>query len=79
MLTIRSINIYQLDVEMHQEFAYFSTTPLDFPLGDEIDVVNASTEAEYIVSNDPCVNAVIYAPEIYFYLTRSKTSLERVR
>lgn len=75
MLTIRSINIYQLDVEMHQEFAYFSRTPLEFPLGDEIDVVNAPSEAEYIVSNDPCVNAVIYAPEINFYLARSKDVL----
>lgn len=60
-----------------KEFVFFDSNPLDFPLSDEIDVLQAPTNAEYIVSNDSRAKAVIYAPEINFYLKQSLDPLDQ--
>jgi ferredoxin len=62
---------------MYQEYVFFDTDNLDFPLGDEIAVIQTPNEMEYIVSNDPQAKAVIYAPEINFYLKRSLDPISR--
>ena len=48
-----------------KDFGYFGE--LDFPLNDEICVCNNSNES-FIVANDKCLNAEIYAPEINHYI-----------
>lgn len=61
---------------MQKEYVFYSPQALDFPLSEEIEIVeNACDEEGYLVSNHPDVKAVIYAPEINYYLMQSQDSI----
>lgn len=61
---------------MQKEYVFYSPEGLDFPLAEEIEVVAKACEnKEYLVSNTPEAKAVIYAPEINYYLTKSEDSI----
>ena len=54
---------------MQKEYVFYSPEGLDFPLAEEIDVVAKACDNEgYLVSNHPEAKAVIYAPEINYFL-----------
>ena len=56
---------------MQKEYVFYSPEGLDFPLAEEIEVVAKACEnKEYLVSNAPEAKAVIYAPEINYYLAK---------
>ncbi|MFA7091009.1 MAG: 4Fe-4S binding protein [Arcobacteraceae bacterium] len=63
-----------------QEFIYYSEGSLEFPLSENIQVVNSKSclsSETYIVSNSKAVNAEVVAPEIDFYIKNSKDSLSQ--
>ncbi|MBP6324806.1 MAG: 4Fe-4S dicluster domain-containing protein [Sulfurospirillum sp.] len=61
---------------MQKEYVFYSPEGLDFPLAEEIDVVAKACDNEgYLVSNHPEAKAVIYAPEINYYLAKSQDSI----
>ena len=61
---------------MQKEYVFYSPEGLDFPLAEEIEVVAKAWEnKEYLVSNAPEAKAVIYAPEINYYLAKSQDSI----
>lgn len=63
-------------MNMQKEYVFYSPQGLDFPLSDEIDVLTKPYSNEgYLISNAPEVKAVIYAPEINFYLEKSLDSV----
>ena len=58
-----------------QEFVYFSTTQLDFPLPETIAVVSDTSQInhnDFIISNSPSAPAEVIAPEIDFYIRNSQ-------
>ena len=58
-----------------QEFVYFSTTQLDFPLPETIAVVSdlsLSNTSDFIISNSPSIAAEVIAPEIDLYIRNSQ-------
>jgi len=58
-----------------QEFVYFSSNQLDFPLPESISVISDLSEIEnsdFIISNSPSVPAEVIAPEINFYIRNSQ-------
>ena len=58
-----------------QEFVYFSTTQLDFPLPETIAVVSDTSQInhnDFIISNSPSAPAEVIAPEINFYIRNSQ-------
>ena len=61
---------------MQKEYVFYSPEGLDFPLAEEIEVVAQACDKEgYLVSNAPEAKAVIYAPEINYYLAKSHDSI----
>ena len=61
---------------MHKEYVFYSPQGLEFPLPDEIEVLTQPCDdTEYLISNSLEAKAVIYAPEINYYLTHSLDSL----
>lgn len=61
---------------MQKEYVFYSPEGLDFPLAEEIEVVAKACDNEgYLVSNHLDAKAVIYAPEINYYLTKSQDSI----
>jgi ferredoxin len=58
-----------------QEFVYFSSTKLDFPLPESISVISDPSSlqnSDYIISNSPSASAEVIAPEIDFYIRNSQ-------
>jgi len=58
-----------------QEFVYFSSSSLDFPLPESIAVTSQSTtknQNNYIISNSDAVPAEVIAKEIDFYIRNSR-------
>ena len=58
-----------------QEFVYFSTTQLDFPLPETIAVISDPThidQNDFIISNSASAPAEVIAPEIDFYIRNSQ-------
>lgn len=64
-------NLPSMEIMMKKEYVFYSEKGLDFPLNEEIDVVSIPNDSDYLISNDEAVGAVIYAPEINFYLQYS--------
>ena len=63
-------------MKMQKEFVFYSTKELDFPLSDEIEVLTQPRQnTHYLVSNAPEVEAIIYAPEINYYLAHSRDTI----
>ncbi len=61
---------------MQKEYIFYTSQGIDFPLSDEIEVTTKPCETpEYLVSNAPEAKAVIYAPEINYYLERTRDSI----
>ena len=61
---------------MQKEFVFYSPQALEFPLPEEIECTrSASANTGYIVSNDKAVEAVIYAPEINYYMAHTQDSI----
>jgi len=77
ILQFGKLTFTNLEVAMQKEYVFFDKIGLDFPLSDEIEIVKAPTTGDYIVSNDPDADAVIYAPEINFYLQSSLDPIAR--
>ena len=59
---------------MKKEYVFYDQIGLDFPLAETIDVVTSTDESGYLISNSEAIDAVLYAPEIDFYLKRSNDS-----
>jgi len=59
---------------MKKEYVFYDQIGLDFPLAETIEVVTNVEEGGYLISNNEAINAVLYAPEIDFYLKRSNDS-----
>ncbi len=58
-----------------QEFVYFSTTQLDFPLPETIAVISDPSQInqnDFIISNSSLPSAEVIAPEIDFYIRNSR-------
>jgi ferredoxin len=58
-----------------QEFVYFSTTQLDFPLPESIAVISDPSEMahnDFIISNSSSASAEVIASEIDFYIRNSQ-------
>ena len=63
---------------MQKEYVFYAPHGLEFPLSDEIDVISHPSDArEYLISNAPEAKAVLYAPEINYYLSHSLDSLSQ--
>jgi len=66
-----------------REYLLYSKEPLDFPLDESIDVVADladATDMGYLVSNTPNARAEVYAPEIDYYLSRTRDPIaDRIR
>jgi ferredoxin len=60
---------------MQKEYVFYDTVGIDFPLSDAIEQVKSPCSGDFLVSNDPAAEAIIYAPEINFYLQHSRDSL----
>lgn len=62
---------------MQKEYVFYSPRGLDFPLSESIELVSSLEEPKngYLVSNSEEVKAILYAPEINFYLEKSQDSL----
>lgn len=61
---------------MQKEYVFYSPNPLAFPLSEEIDIVSQACDGgDYLISNDANAKAVIYAPEINYYLEHSEDSI----
>ena len=62
---------------MQKEYVFYTPHGLDFPLSESIELVSSAENAKggYLVSNSPEVDAVLYAPEINFYLEKSKDTM----
>ena len=61
--------------KMQKEYIFYDNIGLDFPLSEEIELVKVASKGEYLVSNHPEAEAIIYAPEINFYLKQSNDSI----
>ena len=59
---------------MKKEYVFYDQIGLDFPLAETIEVVTSAEEGGYLISNSEAIDAVLYAPEIDFYLKRSNDS-----
>ena len=60
---------------MQKEYVFYDTVGIDFPLSEVIEKVSAPCEGDFIVTNHPDAKALIYAPEINFYLKNSRDSI----
>lgn len=60
---------------MQKEYVFYAKEALDFPLSDEIETITKPCTTEYLISNSPEAKAVIYAPEINFYLSKTKDDI----
>jgi ferredoxin len=60
---------------MQKEYVFYDTVGIDFPLSDAIEHVKSPCSGDFLVSNDPSAEAIIYAPEINFYLQHSLDSI----
>lgn len=60
---------------MKKEYVFYNQVGLDFPLEETIEVVTSTEQTGYLVSNSKEIDAVIYAPEINFYLKQSLDSI----
>ncbi|QIR75754.1 4Fe-4S binding protein [Sulfurospirillum diekertiae] len=60
---------------MQKEYIFYDNIGLDFPLSEEIELVKVASKGEYLVSNHPEAEAIIYAPEINFYLKQSNDTI----
>lgn len=60
---------------MQKEYVFYDTVGIDFPLSDAIERVQSPIKGDFLVSNDPEAEAVIYAPEVNFYLRHSQDSI----
>ncbi len=58
------------------DYAFYPEKELDFPLKDEITVLNNTNEKSFI-ANNKLLNPVIYAPEINFYIKNSKDNIPK--
>ena len=56
---------------MKKEYIFYSEVGLDFPLDETIEVVTSTDGTGYLVSNTKEIDAVIYAPEVDFYIKQS--------
>lgn len=55
-----------------KEFAYLKKTDFINDLGSQIELIKAPTSEKFLVANDKAINALIYAPEIDFYINNTK-------
>jgi ferredoxin len=63
---------------MQKEYVFYAPQGLEFPLSDEIDVISHPSDAcEYLISNALEAKAVMYAPEINYYLSHSLDPLSQ--
>ena len=62
---------------MQKEYVFYDTVGIDFPLDEAIELVKSPVDGDFLVSNHPDVQAVIYAPEINFYLEKSHDSIAK--
>ena len=60
---------------MKKEYVFYNQVGLDFPLAETIEVVTDTEKEGYLVSNTKEIDAVLYAPEIDFYLGQSLDSI----
>lgn len=60
---------------MKKEYVFYTKVGLDFPLEETIEVVTSTEESGYLISNSKEIDAVLYAPEIDFYLSRTNDSI----
>ena len=60
---------------MKKEYVFYNQVGLDFPLEETIEVVTSTEGTGYLVSNAKEIDAVIYAPEVDFYLKQSLDSI----
>lgn len=60
---------------MKKEYVFYNQVGLDFPLEETIEVVTSTDVSGYLVSNAKEIDAVIYAPEVDFYLKQSLDSI----
>lgn len=54
-----------------KEFAYLKKADFIDDLGKNIAVINSPTSEKFLIANDKALNALIYAPEIDFYIKNS--------
>lgn len=62
---------------MQKEYIFYDTVGIDFPLDEAIELVKSPVDGDFLVSNHPDVKAVMYAPEINFYLEKSHDSIAK--
>lgn len=60
---------------MQKEYVFYDTVGIDFPLNEAIELVKSPCHGDFLVSNHPEAEAIIYAPEINFYLQKSRDSI----
>lgn len=60
---------------MQKEYVFYDTVGIDFPLNEAIELVKSPCSGDFLVSNHPEAEAIIYAPEINFYLQHSRDSI----
>jgi MinD superfamily P-loop ATPase len=61
-----------------QEFVYYNTKNLEFPLNEEIKVSSNIEELSgknFLISNNPAVNAEVYTKDVDFYLNNTQDSM----
>ena len=56
---------------MQKEYVFYDTVGIDFPLDEAIELVKSPIKGDFLVSNSLESEAIIYAPEINFYLQQS--------
>ena len=60
---------------MNKEYLYYSQTPLEYPLSENVEVTTQINSDEFIVSNVPTSKAQIHAPEIDFYIKNTQDDI----
>jgi len=60
---------------MKKEYVFYNQVGLDFPLEETVEVVTSTEGTGYLVSNTLEIDAVLYAPEINFYLKQTLDSI----